>query len=80
MPENAAIAAREILTGLHEIMAARGSAQNKLDRVVMLMADRPSLRDTIAFPKTTSAACPMDGSPAAVDDETLRELHVRRLE
>ncbi len=49
------------------------------DRVVMLMADRPSLRDTIAFPKTTSAACPMDGSPAPVDAETLRELHVKSL-
>ena len=40
MPENAAIAAREILTGLHEIMAARGSAQNKLDRVVDLIAEK----------------------------------------
>src|SRR5690242_21692397 len=39
MPENAAIAAREILTGLHEIMAKRGSAQAKLDRVVDLIAD-----------------------------------------
>ncbi len=47
------------------------------DRIVMLMADRPSLRDTIAFPKTTSAACPMDGSPAAVDPRTLAELHIR---
>src|SRR5256885_1410273 len=38
MPASAAIAAREILTGLHEIMAKRGSAQVKLDKVVDLIA------------------------------------------
>src|SRR5881628_1873368 len=38
MPASAAIAAREILTGLHEIMAKRGSAQAKLDKVVNLIA------------------------------------------
>ena len=48
-----------------------------LDRIVMLMADRTSIRDTIAFPKTTSAACPMDGSPSPVDPETLRELGIK---
>ncbi|MEO7240734.1 MAG: GAF domain-containing protein, partial [Sphingomicrobium sp.] len=39
MPLTAATSAREILTGLHEIMAARGNAQSKLDRVVDLIAD-----------------------------------------
>lgn len=38
MPLSAAASAREILTGLHEIMAKRGSAQSKLDRVVDLIA------------------------------------------
>jgi phosphotransferase system enzyme I (PtsP) len=38
MPASAAASAREILTGLHEIMAARGSVQSKLDRVVELIA------------------------------------------
>ncbi|MBV9529102.1 phosphoenolpyruvate--protein phosphotransferase [Sphingomonas sp.] len=40
MPASAAASAREILTGLHEVMAARGSVQSKLDRVVELIADK----------------------------------------
>ena len=40
MPLTAAAAAREILTGLHEVMASRGSTQSKLDRVVDLIADK----------------------------------------
>jgi phosphotransferase system enzyme I (PtsP) len=39
MPLSAAASAREILTGLHEIMAKRGSAQVKLDHVVDLIAE-----------------------------------------
>jgi phosphotransferase system enzyme I (PtsP) len=40
MPISASVSAREILTGLHEVMAARGSVQSKLDRVVDLIADK----------------------------------------
>jgi aspartyl-tRNA synthetase len=47
------------------------------DRVVMLMAGRSSIRDTIAFPKSTSAASLMDGAPAPVDPRNLKELHLR---
>src|SRR6476660_1441778 len=39
MPLSAAASAREILTGLHDIMGARGSAQSKLDKVVDLIAE-----------------------------------------
>jgi phosphotransferase system enzyme I (PtsP) len=39
MASTAAASAREILTGLHEVMAKRGSAQSKLDKVVDLIAD-----------------------------------------
>ena len=38
MPLNAIASAREILTGLHDVMAKRGSAQAKLDHVVDLIA------------------------------------------
>jgi len=48
-----------------------------LDRIIMLMAGRDSIRDTIAFPKSASAACLMDGSPSEVEPETLRELRIR---
>ncbi|QIK78389.1 phosphoenolpyruvate--protein phosphotransferase [Sphingomonas piscis] len=40
MPLTAAAASREILTGLHDIMASRGSTQSKLDQVVDLIADK----------------------------------------
>src|ERR687894_903847 len=40
MPLTAAASAREILTGLHDVMASRGSAQSKLDRVVDLIAEK----------------------------------------
>ncbi|MBI5836281.1 MAG: aspartate--tRNA ligase [Candidatus Eisenbacteria bacterium] len=48
-----------------------------VDRLIMLMAGRDSIRDTIAFPKTTSMACPMDGSPAEVEPQDLRDLRIR---
>jgi phosphotransferase system enzyme I (PtsP) len=40
MPATAAASAREILTGLHEVMAGRGSAQSKLDKVVDVIAEK----------------------------------------
>jgi aspartyl-tRNA synthetase len=47
-----------------------------LDRLVMLLAGRSNLRDTIAFPKTASASCLMTDAPGKVSKEQLDELHL----
>jgi aspartyl-tRNA synthetase len=48
-----------------------------IDRIVMLLAGEPNIREVIAFPKSQSAADLMAGAPTEVSDQQLKDLHIR---
>ena len=47
-----------------------------LDRIAALMAGESSIRDVIAFPKTTTAQCPLTDAPSAIGEAQMDELHI----
>lgn len=51
-----------------------------LDRIIMLLLGEESIREVIAFPKTTSSLCLLTGSPSNVPEKQLSELGVKFIE
>jgi len=48
-----------------------------IDRIAALMAGTESIRDVIAFPKTTGAQCLMTGAPSPIAEAQLNEVHIK---
>jgi aspartyl-tRNA synthetase len=68
-----------LLEGLRAGAPPHGGFAFGMDRIVMVLARAESLRDVIAFPKTTAQRALFEGAPTRVDPRDLRALHLEVL-
>jgi len=66
-----------LLDALRHGAPPHGGIAFGIDRIAALMAGTESIRDVIAFPKTTTAQCLMTGAPSPIPEAQLAEVHVR---
>ena len=75
-PEEASVKFSFLIEALKFGAPPHGGLALGLDRVMMILLNRKSIRDVIAFPKTTTGQCLMSNAPSPVSADQLKELNL----